>query len=347
MIIGLTGTKASGKGVIAEILQGQNFVYSSTSDRVREEALERGLQNYKTSDLQDIGNELRQNHGSAVLIQRTLEKLGDSKLMVIDGIRNLGEVDFLHSKRGILVGVDAPQQIRYERLLQRARHSDPTNWEGFVEMEERDLGRGEDGTGQQTAKCIVQADYISFNHFGTKEELERFLLESKNSLAGLLNGRRPSFNEVYMRQAHEWALRSTCLRRKVGAIITDQDDIFISQGYNGSARGTPHCIDTGCERERLNIPSGQRSEICRAVHAEQNAILNAGRTGRSVVDGILYCTTMPCTHCAKSIANSGIAEVKIMQDYPDELAKNILKEAKVKITHYSGVTPKGFPKFWS
>ena len=172
MIIGLTGTKASGKGVLSEILKEKGFAYSSTSDRVREEAVRRGIINYKIKDLQDIGNDLRQRFGKGILAKRTLEKLKNFEDIIIDGIRNLGEIEELKKHKAIIIAVDAPQEQRFERLVTRARESDPKDWERFLEMENRDLGKNESDSGQQVLKCIEASDYKIINN-GTLEELKQ------------------------------------------------------------------------------------------------------------------------------------------------------------------------------
>ena len=173
MIIGLTGTKASGKGETTRILQERGFFYSSLSDRVREEAGRRGLVNYTTKDLQDIGNELRQLKGNGVLAQMTLELVAGKEEVVIDGIRNLGEIDILrNSGEFYLIAVDAPREIRFERLKSRNRESDPKIWEDFLEMEKRDLGVREEKSGQHVSQCMQEADYILYNDYATMEDLE-------------------------------------------------------------------------------------------------------------------------------------------------------------------------------
>ena len=126
------------------------------------------------------------------------------------------------------------------------------------------------------------------------------------------------------------ASRSTCLRRKVGALIVKERRI-LSTGYNGTPSGIIHCEDVGCLRDELNVPSGQRHELCRGLHAEQNALLQAALHGISLKGSILYCTNQPCIICAKMLINAGIKEVVIDSGYPDRLAEDILKEAGVKI----------------
>ncbi len=127
--------------------------------------------------------------------------------------------------------------------------------------------------------------------------------------------------------------RSTCLRRQVGALIV-KDKRILATGYNGAPVGCRHCLDIGCLRDELNVPSGQRHEICRATHAEQNAIAQAAYAGISVKEGIMYVTTQPCILCAKLIINAGIIKVVFKGDYPDKLAMELLKEAGVRVVKY-------------
>nr|MBN2276265.1 cytidine/deoxycytidylate deaminase family protein [candidate division Zixibacteria bacterium] len=145
-----------------------------------------------------------------------------------------------------------------------------------------------------------------------------------------LNSRRPSWNEYFMRIAMLAASRSTCLRRQVGAVIVKNKKV-LATGYNGAPSGLHHCLETGCLREKMGIPSGQRHELCRAIHAEQNAIIQAATSGISIEGGILYTTTFPCTLCAKMLINSGIREIYVAEGYPDDLSKEMMEEAGVVI----------------
>lgn len=141
---------------------------------------------------------------------------------------------------------------------------------------------------------------------------------------------RPSWDEYFMEIAHVVKKRSTCLRRQVGAVIVKERQI-LSTGYNGAPRGLLHCIDIGCQREKLGIPSGERHELCRATHAEQNAIVQAAYSGISIKDATVYCTTMPCVLCSKMIINAGIKRVVFEGSYPDGMSLDILREAGVEI----------------
>lgn len=141
---------------------------------------------------------------------------------------------------------------------------------------------------------------------------------------------RPSWDEYFLSIANLVSKRSTCLRRSVGAVLV-KDRRILATGYNGAPSKITHCSVTGCLREKLKIPSGERHELCRGLHAEQNAFLQAALYGTSLKDSILYSTIQPCIICAKMIINAGIKEVVIKGDYPDKMAKDFLREAKVRV----------------
>lgn len=128
--------------------------------------------------------------------------------------------------------------------------------------------------------------------------------------------------------------RSTCIRRKVGAVLVKERRI-LATGYNGAPRGLPHCKEVGCLRKTLKIPSGEKHELCRGLHAEQNVIIQAALHGVSVKDSILYIICAPCSICAKMIINAGIKEVIYKDSYPDKMASEFLKEAKIKLRKLS------------
>jgi len=129
------------------------------------------------------------------------------------------------------------------------------------------------------------------------------------------------------------AKRSTCLRRSVGAILVKNKRI-LATGYNGAPSGLEHCIDIGCLRQKLNIPSGEKQEICRGTHAEQNALMQAAKFGISVEGATAYVTHQPCITCTKLLINAGIVEVKYLNDYPDKLARQMFAEANVKLERF-------------
>lgn len=141
---------------------------------------------------------------------------------------------------------------------------------------------------------------------------------------------RPSWDEYFMGIAKLVATRSTCLRRQVGAVAVKKKQV-LATGYNGAPSGITHCDQVGCLRAELGVPSGERHELCRALHAEQNAFLQAARHGASLEGAVLYITTQPCSICAKMAINVGIKKIVFEGDYPDELARKFLEEAGMEM----------------
>jgi dCMP deaminase len=142
---------------------------------------------------------------------------------------------------------------------------------------------------------------------------------------------RPSWDEYFMEIAELTAKRTTCMRRAVGAVIV-KEKRAIATGYNGAPRGIKHCEDRdGCIRQNLGVPSGERHELCMALHAEQNAIIQAAAMGNAIEGGTIYITHQPCAICAKMIINAGIRRIVIREGYPDELASSLLDEAGLEI----------------
>ncbi|MHB1015862.1 MAG: deoxycytidylate deaminase [Desulfurivibrionaceae bacterium] len=141
---------------------------------------------------------------------------------------------------------------------------------------------------------------------------------------------RPSWDEYFMGITEMVAQRSTCLRRKVGAILV-RDKRIIATGYNGAPAKVSHCLDIGCLREQQGIPSGERHELCRGLHAEQNAIIQAALHGFSIEGSILYCTNMPCAICSKMLINARIEKIYYKEGYADSLSSLLLDEAKVPV----------------
>ncbi|MBF0493678.1 MAG: cytidine/deoxycytidylate deaminase family protein [Candidatus Omnitrophica bacterium] len=145
---------------------------------------------------------------------------------------------------------------------------------------------------------------------------------------------RPSWDEYFMNIARLVATRSTCMRRQVGAVVVKGKQI-LATGYNGAPAGLAHCEKKGCVRQKLNIPSGERHELCRALHAEQNAFLQAAKHGVSLDGSTVYITNQPCSICAKMIINVGVKKIIFGGDYPDAFALDFLKEAKIELERFA------------
>jgi dCMP deaminase len=145
---------------------------------------------------------------------------------------------------------------------------------------------------------------------------------------------RPDNDTYFMRMADLVATRSTCLRRQVGAVVVKEKRV-LTTGYNGAPKGLKHCAEVGCVRLQNNIESGTRHELCRGVHAEQNAVIQAAYFGVSIKDATIYTTNFPCSVCTKILVNAGIAEVVYKDDYIDPLSKEIMAESKVLVRRYA------------
>lgn len=327
----------SGKGTVAALIAQKNFRYISLSDIVRKEATSR-LTAHTRENLQSIGNELRSAFGSGILGQRIRNEVEKEPLInwVIDGIRNPAEAFELKKLDNFkLIGISARPEVLLKRLMERRRETEASaNEQELMEKLKKETGQDEPASGQQIGKCLAMANYSIINE-GTFAELEKKL----NHFIGLLTGKeRPTFDEIFMEISYAWSRRATCLRRRVGAVIA-KDGQQLTAGYNGAPRGLPHCAELGgCLREKLGIPSGQRHELCRGTHAEQNAITQAAKFGISIEGGIIYCNTYPCVICTKMILNAGLKKVVYDSNYDDSLAKELLGSQKaLEIVKYEGV----------
>src|SRR5215831_7140693 len=324
MLIGLTGRNAAGKGEVARYLQRKSFYYYSLSDAIRDEIRSRGDEPTRER-LIIVGNELRQRYGSKILAERILAKIEDDKHYVIDSIRNPAEDDaFRAAKHFKLIRIEAPAEIRFQRILSRQRESDPKTLEEFVVLENREA-EGDD-TSQNLVKVELMADY-SLTNDGS---LEKLYPQIDQLLIKLLKEiQRPSWDEYFMDIAKVVASRSNCMKRKVAAIIV-RDKRVVSTGYNGTPRGTRNCNEGGCPRCNSLAASGTALDECLCSHGEENAIVQASYHGVSLKDGVIYTTFAPCLQCAKMIINSGIREVIYNMDYPlNDSAFRLFKEAGV------------------
>ncbi len=157
----------------------------------------------------------------------------------------------------------------------------------------------------------------------------------KISTKGVKSMDRPSWDEYWMAIAQFAKSRSTCISRQVGAVIV-KDNHLLSTGYNGAPKGIKHCDEVGCLRKQKNVASGERHELCRGTHAEENAILQCAVHGSSTKGATLYSTHHPCSMCVKSIINAQIDKVIYKIGYPDDLAENLIQESDVEIVKIDG-----------
>ena len=326
MLIGLTGPNGGGKGEVASYLKEKSFEYYSLSDVIRDEIRSAG-QELTRENLIQAGNDLRERYGSAVLAQRILSRVEDGTNTVIDSIRNPAEVETLRAGGHFrLVLIDAETDVRFRRIQNRKRESDPESYDDFLALEEREAA-GDPHT--QNLRQVQELSDYSIQNNGTLEELngeiDKLLLELLREVP------RPGWDQYFMNIAKVAASRSNCLKRKVAAIIV-QDKRIISTGYNGTPRGTRNCNEGGCPRCNSLASSGTSLDECLCSHGEENAIVQAAYHGVGLKGSTIYSTFAPCLLCAKMIINSGISEVVYNKDYPlNDSAFNLFNEAGVKV----------------
>jgi dCMP deaminase len=325
MIIGLTGRNASGKGEAAEFLQSKGFTYYSLSDVIREEVSKQGLE-VTRENLITAGRQLRAEHGTGFLARQILQRLEPDQNYAIDSFRHPDEVMVFRDRTDfVLLAVEADVQIRFERIKQRGRESDPETMEEFQALEEQEaLSQAKEGQNLTATEAL--ADCLVENN-ADLDDLHKRLSEITQRMLSAVN--RPSWDEYFMKIAQVASLRSNCVKRKVAAVIV-RDKRVISTGYNGTPRGTKNCYEGGCPRCNNLADSGTKLDECLCSHGEENAITQAAYHGVSVKDATLYTTFAPCLMCTKMIINAGIREVVYNKDYPlNDSSFALLGEAEV------------------
>ena len=329
MIIGVTGYFASGKDTMAEVLEAKGFAHVSLSDMIREELSARKMK-ITIPNLTEVGNELRRVGGPGILGERALDRLDFSRNWVVTSIRHPAEVEALRTRPDfVLVFVDAPQKVRFERSKARARKGDPKTLADFAAQEKKQLSaQGGDPAAQALAACRKLADERILNS-GTIEKFAEKIakLVTRQLFDHFLP--RPNWDEYFMMMAEVAATRSNCIKRRVGAVIVHNRQI-LSTGYNGTPKGITNCSDGGCPRCAGGGDSGSGLGECLCVHAEENSIVQAASHGVAIRDGTLYCTLCPCSYCSKSIINAGIVEVVFAGPYKmDNVTEKLFREAGV------------------
>ena len=315
MIIGITGTLGAGKGTVVEFLKERGFVHYSVRDFLVEEILKRGLESNR-ENMVSVANNLRANFGPSYIVEQLYEmaeKSGEN--CVIESIRCPGEVDALRNKDGfVLFSVDADVESRYSRTVERASSTDNISFNQFVVDEQKEM-TSTDPNKQNLRACIEAADY-SFKNDWTIEELHGKVGKVLDGINEKSKVRvRPSWDEYFLNIAREVGKRSTCDRGSSGCVIVRDKQILVT-GYNGAAKGLPHCDDVGHQIKSITREDGSVSQHCvRTVHGEQNAICQAAKLGILLEGSTLYYKMTPCAVCAKMIVNCGIVKVVCEKKY--------------------------------
>jgi dCMP deaminase len=327
MILGVSGLNGSGKGEVVRFLEERSFYALSLSDVIRQELARQGVEETRERMI-DAGRALRWAEGEGALAIRLAEQLASDRNYVIDSVRHPAEVEELRRRtsRFMLLWVDAPETVRFERIRARGRSGDPTTLEELRTLEGRELG-SEDPAAQQLLAVEALADFRVSNESGIED-----LRQAVHQILGdNLFFDRPSWDEYFMSIARMVASRSNCVKRRVGAVIA-LDRRIISTGYNGTPRGTRNCNEGGCPRCNSFGEGGARLDECLCSHGEENAITQASYHGVSVRGSTIYTTFCPCLMCTKMIINSGIEEVAYNADYPlGDVSLALLREAGIKV----------------
>ncbi len=328
MIIGVTGKNCAGKDTVAEILQKKSFYHISLSDIIREDLATMGKPPTR-ENLIAHGNFLRTTHGPSILAQRALAKLSPDKHHVITSIRNPSEVDLLKQRKDfMLITVDAPLNVRYQRLISRGRKDETIS--SPKDLEKQESKEMSDNPNAQQLHKVIKMAHVTLNNETDVPTLKAKIENMLSKWSPKLQLPRPTWDAYFMSIAQQASSRSNCCKRKVAAIII-KDKRIISTGYNGTPRGVKNCNEGGCPRCNSFADSGSNLSECNCSHAEENAIVQASYHGVSLKDAIIYSTYSPCIQCTKMIINAGIKEVVYNQSYPlPDSAKTLFKEAGVK-----------------
>ncbi|HUT24536.1 MAG TPA: deaminase [Sumerlaeia bacterium] len=337
MIVGVTGYFCAGKDTFANFVAQKGFKHVSLSDMIREEIHRRG-ERVTIPRLTGVGNELRADFGPQVLAQRALETLPRTGNAVVTSIRHSAEVEMLRTRRGfVMIFIDAPLRVRYERSQARGRKGDPVAFEDFRASERAQM-RSKDPSGQQLLACKKMADIVIHNN-GSPETFQKKITDALKRVFREFAPARPTWDEYFMCIAEVAASRANCIKRHIGAVIT-VDKQIVSTGYNGTPKGITNCYEGGCARCMSFADSGAKLDECICVHAEENAIVQAACNGIGIKGGVLYTTYCPCSYCAKSIINAGIAEVVYNEPYVmDAVTRDLFRQAGVKFRDLKGETP--------
>ncbi len=391
-IIGLTGSFGSGCSYVANnILSAISYQTISLSDILQKQY--RSEKNFTgdiipRQDLQEYGDLVRKNKGAGYLAEQAYEEIqhrtnihsGSDAKWVVDSIRNPAEIHFLRkqSQNFYVFGIYATMEKRWDRVKEKY----DSNLKNFAEDDERDTGRDSPEHGQRVEDCFAESDVVIPNEENFKTVANAPFNGFRGRIENLvkvvsnpLTSRQPTQAESLMAAAYTMSQRSSCLKRKVGAVIVDDKGDIISSGFNEVPRHSRPCVeefgkcarrvdldkffnlvkdeypDLGDKHESLRnrfSKEFKNLDICRALHAEENAIVNLARSGRSVPldQCTLYTTTYPCRLCANKIVNLGIRRVIYLEPYPDQEAKVIFKNAGIEDQFFEGITFKAYSRVY-
>jgi dCMP deaminase len=327
MRIGVAGLNGSGKTEVVRFLESRSFHGASLSDVIRHELEREGLEPSRENMI-ERGRSLRKSFGPSVLAERAVARLPAEQHCVLDSIRHPAEVAALRAAGPfVLLWIDAPDVVRFERVRRRGRAGDAGTLDAFLELESRELA-SQAVEGQKLLEVRALADEV----IGNGGDLGELHAQIQALLVRVLAvAERPSWDDYFMSIARVVASRSNCIKRKVGAVVV-VDRRIVSTGYNGTPRGVRNCNEGGCPRCAGVAESGTRLDECLCSHAEENGITQAAYHGVRVRDAVIYTTLCPCLICTKLIINAGIREVVYSVDFPHGAAAiDLFQEAGVRV----------------
>lgn len=376
-VIGLVGPFGSGCSFVADYINKQcGYTVLSLSGILKAEyrAAHPKKRQIERKELQSFGDQLRQNNGSDYLAKKVCEQIEQdkSKNYVVDSIRNPAEIDYFREQFSgfFLFGVFAEPDVRWKRVSEKYSNDKRS----FDEDDKRDSGEKIE-YGQRVTDSFRVSDIVILNNeqFVSGSEKEEIFLAKLEKYVDMIEGKspfKPTYTETSMAIAYAASMRSSCLKRKVGAVIVDSTGNVFSSGYNEVPSANNSCKSEygTCYRDKLKkdykeslkgIVKNQRTldqtydlfkdkfkilDYCRALHAEENAILNVARIGASgaLPTSELFTTTYPCNLCANKIAQVGIKSIVYFEPYPMEEAKKILSDKGVEQKPFEGVTYNGY-----
>ncbi len=376
-IIGLTGAFGSGTSFISDnFFVKLGYKPLSLSNELKElYKNENNGELANRSELQEFGNKKREED-VCYLAKLVDNKINADNNYVIESIRNPSEVKYFRDKypEFILIGVFAEYDVRWERVKSVYNNSK----DKFDKDEQKDQGKFEPKYGQKISDCFFESDLILSNNddISCDPPNDKFR-EMKDKIDGYLlalsspSNSNPTLKETLMAAAYTSGRRSKCIKRKVGAVITDKLDRIISSGFNGVPQNLKECAPKygSCYRDKKreevalkisqDLSHGDTEqatrtiknnvkllELCRAMHGEESAIMNLVGRGVDLENSTIYVTTYPCNLCANKIVQAGIKKVVYFEPYPVIEAKKILKEGKVETEPFEGVTFRAFFKFF-
>jgi dCMP deaminase len=329
--IGVTGAFAAGKDTLAEYLVLKGFEHISLSNLIREE-LRKANQEITRENLVKAGNEMREKEGNGALAKRAIEQMNEETNYVVTSIRNPLEVKTLAGfGRFVLLSVDAPADLRFERIIARGRkEKDAKTFEEFKEMEAREM-KSDNKSSQQIRACMNMAKFTIVNDAG-KEEYFKKIDSLMPHLEKEAQHIRPDWDRYFINLVRLVGERGTCNRGRAGCLIV-KDKRIIATGYVGAPPKLAHCDDVGHWFKKTIHEDGSVTQHCiRTVHAEANAIAQAAKYGIAIDGATLYCKIEPCLDCTKLLISAGIKRVVCENRYhAAKEAREMLDEAGVKV----------------